>query len=38
MEQIQLRNEVIILVNRKNKINLIVYDLLQWVFMFVWCV
>jgi hypothetical protein len=38
MEQIQLRNEVIILINRKNKINLIVYDLLQWVFMFVWCV
>jgi len=38
MEQIQLRNEVIILVIRKNKINFIVYDLLQWVFMFVWCV
>jgi hypothetical protein len=31
MEQIQLRNEVIRLVNMKNKINLIVYDLLQWV-------
>jgi hypothetical protein len=38
MEQIQLRNEMIRLVNKKNKINLIVHDLLQWGFMFVWCV